>query len=251
MPSANPNYPDAPVLVLAPHGRDALNAAEVLRKVNIRAEICASMRDLCDRAGEQTGALLVTEETLDAESLLCLMEFLAAQPQWSNIPMVLLTTAGEITQRVYDILNFLDARAHVTLLERPLRAITLISVTRAALRSRHHQYEVRDLLESYSLAMEGAQMGSWDADLTTGAIRRSLRHDQIFGYETLQPEWNLEKFLERILEPDREHVRATLHAAQAERALYFECRIRQADGKICWIAMQGRAYGDEKGKPRR
>jgi len=251
MPSANPNYPDAPVLVLAPHGRDALNAAEVLRKVNIRAEICASMRDLCDRAGEQTGALLVTEETLDAESLLCLMEFLAAQPQWSNIPMVLLTTAGEITQRVYDILNFLDARAHVTLLERPLRAITLISVTRAALRSRNHQYEVRNLLESYSLAMEGAQMGSWDIDLRTQTVRRSLRHDQIFGYDALQPEWKMEIFLEHVVEEDRAQVQATVQKAAAEGALFFECRIRWPDHSIHWIAVQGRVYADDKGAPAR
>ena len=64
MTSADPNYPDAPVLLLARIGNDASNAAAVLGRVNIRAEICGSMEDLCRRAGAQTGAFMVSEETL-------------------------------------------------------------------------------------------------------------------------------------------------------------------------------------------
>jgi signal transduction histidine kinase len=161
--------------------------------------------------------------------------------------MVLLTTAGEITARVYDILNFLDARANVTLLEKPLRALTLVSVVKAALRSRSHQYEVRDLLESNALAMEGAQMGSWDLNLRTGTLRCSLRHDQIFGYETLQPGWGLEVFLSHVVEEDRAHVQDAFANARPGEALSFECRVRWPNQSIHWIAKQGRVYGDEKG----
>jgi hypothetical protein len=73
MPVEPPNFPDAPVLILAPTGNDAHNAAEVLGKVNIRAEICGTMQDLCSQAGEQTGAFLVTEESLDTDGLVCLV----------------------------------------------------------------------------------------------------------------------------------------------------------------------------------
>ncbi len=157
MSSQPPNYPDAPVLVLAPSGNDARNTAAVLDKVSIRTQICADMGGLCHGAGEQSGAFLVSEEACDEHSIACLLEFMSGQPTWSDIPLVLLATAGEIRQKTYNILNFLGPRANVTLLEKPLRAFTLISVIKAALRSRNHQYEVRDLLKSYSQAMEDAQ----------------------------------------------------------------------------------------------
>src|ERR1700737_2305733 len=51
----------------------------------------------------------------------------------------------------------------------------------------------------FQLALDAAGMGSWDLFLATGAIRRSLRHDQIFGYGELQPSWNLNATLEHFL----------------------------------------------------
>src|SRR5258708_20136157 len=37
----------------------------------------------------------------------------------------------------------------------------------------------------FQLALDAAGMGSWELFLATGAIRRSLRHDQIFGFGAL------------------------------------------------------------------
>src|SRR5581483_8439588 len=128
MPDPNPNYPDAPVLILAPTGNDAANAAAVLARVQIPAESCQNIEALCRLANEKTGVLLVTEETLDTHALACLLEFLKKQPPWSDIPVILLTKDGEIRQRVYEMLNYLGSHGNITLLERPLRAITLISV---------------------------------------------------------------------------------------------------------------------------
>jgi hypothetical protein len=38
-----------------------------------------------------------------------------------------------------------------------------------------------------NLALDAGQMGTWELDLATDTVVRSLRHDQIFGYSTLQP----------------------------------------------------------------
>jgi signal transduction histidine kinase len=160
MPPADPKYLDAPVLLLAPIGSDATNAAAVLGKARIRTEICANMRDLCARAGADCGAFMVSEEVLDLPSLNCLVDFLGQQPVWSDIPLVLLTTAGEIRQKTYNILSFLDGRANVTLVEKPLRVITLVSVIQSALRSRRHQYEVRELLESYAASQDSLRQAN-------------------------------------------------------------------------------------------
>ena len=245
MPIVNPNYPEPSVSILALSGNDARNAGEVLGKAKILSNSCVSMADFCKKAGPSTGALLISEETLDAQSLELLLEHLKRQPRWSDLPIVLLTNAGETSAKVYNILNFLDGQANVTLLEKPLKAITLIGVIRAALRSRKHQYEVRSLLETYTLAMEGAHLGSWDLDLTTHETRRSVRHDQIFGYDQLQPKWSLEIFLNHVLAEDRTRVKSAFDEARVQKTLFFECRIVWPDKTIRWISAQGRVLEAE------
>ena len=44
-----------------------------------------------------------------------------------------------------------------------------------------------------SLAVDAGQLGTFDLDLATDTSVRSLRHDQIFGYSTLQPEWGTQE----------------------------------------------------------
>ena len=52
------------------------------------------------------------------------------------------------------------------------------------------------------LALEAGQMGTFELDLETNSFIRSLRHDQIFGYATLQPEWELEHLFACIVPED-------------------------------------------------
>ena len=54
-----------------------------------------------------------------------------------------------------------------------------------------------------SLALDAGQMGIWDLDLATDTSVRSLRHDQIFGYTTLQGEWGTTNLLACVVPEDR------------------------------------------------
>lgn len=104
--------------------------------------------------------------------------------------------------------------------------------------------------ESLQLALESAEMGSWDLDLRTNTTRRSLRHDEIFGYPEPLPEWHRETFMEHVLVDDRDAVAAAFDAAMTEGLLEFECRIRAASGGgIRWIAGRGRTHYDSSGTP--
>ena len=38
--------------------------------------------------------------------------------------------------------------------------------------------------------LDSAKIGDWDLDLETKKARRSLRHDQIFGYDSLLSDWS-------------------------------------------------------------
>ena len=61
-----------------------------------------------------------------------------------------------------------------------------------------------------NLALDAGQMGTWELDLKTDTSVRSLRHDQIFGYTTLQEEWGNEKFQACIVPEDSAAVRKGL-----------------------------------------
>ena len=95
-------------------------------------------------------------------------------------------------------------------------------------------------------------LGEWELDLVEGRAWRSPRHDRIFGYETLLPEWTYEIFLEHVHPDDRAAVDAAFQAAVARSGEWdFECRIVRGDGAPAWIAVRGRVQASAEGVPLR
>lgn len=98
------------------------------------------------------------------------------------------------------------------------------------------------------LAMEAGQLGSWEMDLLRNTSKRSARHDQIFGYDALLPEWRYEHFMRHVLPADRTAVHAAFRSALENGDNWnFECRIRRTDGAIRWIEAHSAAERDESG----
>jgi signal transduction histidine kinase len=131
------------VLVLAPVGRDARLLADTLAAAGIAAEICAVPDALIAMLDEGAGAAIVAEEALAPAHMRALSVWLHAQPPWSDIPFVVLTSAGRPTPENARKAQELEALGNFTLLERPVRPETVQSAMRAALRARSRQYEVR------------------------------------------------------------------------------------------------------------
>jgi PAS domain S-box-containing protein len=136
-----------PVLILTPTGRDGTLAAEALAEAGVASRICEGLPELCNRVGEDAAAVLLAEEALSAAELPQFLERLRAQPPWSDLPLLILTTAGRPDDAaIVEILKLFGPSGNVTLLERPLRSVVLVSTVQVALRARLQQYEVRDLL---------------------------------------------------------------------------------------------------------
>lgn len=108
---------------------------------------------------------------------------------------------------------------------------------------------LRDSERRLRFALEAARLGSWDFDLVRHTAYRSLRHDKIFGYEKLAPEWSYEILLEHVLPEDRSAVDGKVERAiRTGRPWVFECRIRRRDGAVRWIWVKGEAMRDAGGQ---
>ncbi len=100
------------------------------------------------------------------------------------------------------------------------------------------------------LALVAGELGVWRLDLATGKAWRSLRHDQIFGYPTLLPEWTYEMFLSHVLSEDREAVAESYGNALATKTDWnVTCRIHRKDGEVRWIWAGGKPELDDRHDP--
>jgi signal transduction histidine kinase len=133
------------VLVLAPTGRDAAVTREVLARGAIVGDICDTVDELCAKLAEGAGALVLAEEVLNPGVVGALGKALAAQPPWSDIPILVSTAAGEITDARMRAVRALEPSGNVTILERPARVFSLLVSIHAMLRARGRQYQMRDL----------------------------------------------------------------------------------------------------------
>jgi signal transduction histidine kinase/CheY-like chemotaxis protein len=143
--------PDAgvaePVLILTPTGRDAALAAACLDAAGIRTRVCHGVEEFC-AALDGAAAGLIADEALTPQALDRLVLALQRQPVWSDVPLMLLTTSATTTEALWQHLQGRGAAVgHVTLLERPLHRLTLLSTVHVALWSRRRQHDIRQLHE--------------------------------------------------------------------------------------------------------
>lgn len=133
------------------------------------------MSALCDEVRQGCGAIILAEEALVEKSVLRLVHYLARQPAWSDIPIILITSGGEVSQTQLRRLNIFGSGSNVTILERPFRPATLISTVEVALRTRQRQYEARNSVEELKRAHDKAQAASQAKDDFLAALSHELR----------------------------------------------------------------------------
>jgi signal transduction histidine kinase/CheY-like chemotaxis protein len=133
---------DAVLLLAGAQTRE--QAARVLASGGIPSVMAQDGAGLAAQLRQGVGALLVVEEALRDEVLETVMGHVNAQPAWSDLPILVMTRRGTDSA---DAHRAFDRLGNVTLLERPVRTMTLVSAVRSALRGRNRQYEVRALNE--------------------------------------------------------------------------------------------------------
>ncbi len=138
---------DLLVFVVAPTGRDAPLICDLLARRGFTCRRSSDVRELCREVAGGVGAIILTEEALVPGAIDDLDALYGAQPAWSDIGLILLTSRGNRVQAaVRARLEWRGARS-VILMERPVRVLELASTVQSILQSRSRQYEIRDYLE--------------------------------------------------------------------------------------------------------
>ena len=163
------------ILVFAPTANDARLTAQFLTGAGLAAEVAHSVAHLDHLIAEGCGAILLAEEALGSADIERVFARVRQQPAWSDIPIALITTAGDASEQRLRRLAHFGASTSVTLLERPFRPGTLISTIEVALRSRRRQYEVRRLLTELVDARDAAERASRAKDEFLAALSHELR----------------------------------------------------------------------------
>ena len=132
------------VLIYSMSADDSAVAVKVIAKSQLDARAVTNADQLRAELEAGVGALLIMEEALVGHVLAAVRAYVAAQPAWSDLPILILTKRGADSVEVQRAMEHLG---NVTLLERPVRTMALVSALQAALRGRKRQYEVRALNE--------------------------------------------------------------------------------------------------------
>jgi signal transduction histidine kinase len=161
------------VLVAAPTRRDARVTCELLERAGIACESFAELPPLATAVHEGVGAIMLTDAALAAPGMDLVFAALACQPDWSDIPVILLTPER---QQASDTSRALDAFTNVTLLERPVSTRSMLSAVMAALRARRRQYQIRDQMAELRLAEAALRQADRRKDEFLATLAHELRN---------------------------------------------------------------------------
>jgi len=162
------------------------------------------------------------------------------QPIRGEVPFT-----GTLGRRVYDYI-------FVPVIGTDGEVEAVAGTTRDVTERKEMERQLREGQEQLDFALAAADLGYWSLNLADHTARRTLRHDELFGYDILQPEWTYELFLEHVVPDDRAAVDAEFQKSVATGTIWsVECRIRRADGVIRHIWKKGLVRRDAGGKVER
>jgi PAS domain S-box-containing protein len=240
------------VLVLPPTRRDGDVTCALLRNAGLDCDVVANAKVLASQIGARVGAVVLTDAVVFDPGLASVLDAIDQQPQWSDVPVILLTRPqmqSESEKRRFEKLT------NVTLLDRPTSSRALVSAVAAAIRARERQYQIRDQMDSLqaadaalresaermSLGVQVAGLAVAEVDYETQQMRMSAEAARLFGLGEDPLKVSRAKFIAAVHPDDREEVSRRLWKPaddpDADPAA-IDYRVLYPDGRIKWISQR-------------
>ncbi len=130
--------------------------------------------------------------------------------------------------------------------------VALCGVSTDITEQKERERELQRLKERVELAVEGANLGVWDWDMTTDEVEFNEQWAQMLGCSLAEIEPHLEEWERRVHPDDIDRVQEALDAHIAGETDFYdtEHRMEAADGTWTWIRDIGEiAERDEEGEP--
>jgi PAS domain S-box-containing protein len=142
-----------------------------------------------------------------------------------------------------------------TLILMLLGALTIAALLRQLRRVAAGEQALRESEQRYALAMEAANEGHWDWDLTTGTMFLSAQMKILYGQSADTKIESRAEWLTKVaIHPDdlpRFEIAVNDHLEGRTGRYECEYRVRHPDGVWHWISARGRCLRDASGKPLR
>jgi two-component sensor histidine kinase len=135
------------VLVLAPFRKDADYIAAFLREQMAEVKHVKAEDDLVTLLSSSPGVIVITHEALSPNVVATIGEYLAAQPDWSEVPILLLLERAAPIARIRSQLERAWPGSRLLFHTRPIAALELVNSIQTNLLVRLRQKQVRDAIE--------------------------------------------------------------------------------------------------------
>lgn len=135
------------VLALAPYRRDADYLETLLTQHGLSIRRAAGLEELAERLKQSPGVLVATHEALNPDVLELVRAHLVEQPDWSEMPIVILLDRAAPHARIRAELSAAWPGSRQLYYQRPVATLELVSGIQSALLARLRQRDVRDHIE--------------------------------------------------------------------------------------------------------
>ncbi|HET8541267.1 MAG TPA: PAS domain S-box protein [Anaeromyxobacter sp.] len=152
------------IALLAPSARDGPVTANVLARAGFDCALARDGLDLVRLLEEGAAAALVAQEALAPATVGALARSLGRQEPWSDMPVIVLTTGATRREGPLATAEGLAPLGNVTLLDRPIEVITLVSAVGAASRARRRQYAARAALAEMDAILQAIPFAVYFGD---------------------------------------------------------------------------------------
>jgi PAS domain S-box-containing protein len=143
--------------------------------------------------------------------------------------------------------NALSIQWFLIVVSIPLMALAAVIEER-----RRAERTARQNEEHLALAMNAAQMGTWEWNISENTSKWSDETKRMFGRSPRDPEGTTEDFFALVHPGDRLFIEQAVNRSVTEGSPYeTEFRVRQPDGSIRWVRGKGKVLRDEAGRPQR